>query len=313
MRRHTELIDVAVPTFNDVETLLDTLASLDAQAVLPRCVAVVDDCSTDTTCDIAHRFADRLPIRITRNARNLGLVGNWNECIRVTEAPYVLILHSDDWLHPEAILRAAELVAQQDVGCASLGAQVFRSPQDAGDFNRTTQADGAWAVHMKGGAAVRASLSFMCSSVFCSRRLLSSIGAFDCRYPYSPDEELWVRIAAQSNVAEWKGTALVGVRGSGEHYMHETWQRPDFEQRWHELHDHLVTLVSDACTPEDALETIAKINQKRFETLKWVRSEMQRRGFTSGNSEFHQPLQARFRERVLRLVEWVSAFCRGAG
>ena len=46
-----------------------------------------------------------------RNERNLGLAGNWNECVRLATTPWVTILHGDDRLLPEyaaRVLAAAE-------------------------------------------------------------------------------------------------------------------------------------------------------------------------------------------------------------
>ena len=34
------------------------------------------------------------------NTTNLGMVGNWNRCLRVARAPIVTLLHADDELAP---------------------------------------------------------------------------------------------------------------------------------------------------------------------------------------------------------------------
>lgn len=100
------LISICVPTYNGARYLRECLESAVGQTYLPIEVVVVDDASSDETPAIADDFArtdDR--VRLIRNPRRLGLVGNWNRSVELARGAWVKFLFQDDVLEPACIER----------------------------------------------------------------------------------------------------------------------------------------------------------------------------------------------------------------
>lgn len=78
-----ERLHVFVPVFNGEECIQNTLSSCLGLGYTK--IIVVDNCSSDSTCDLVRTFIDNnsnnLDIELIINKNNIGRVGNWNKCI----------------------------------------------------------------------------------------------------------------------------------------------------------------------------------------------------------------------------------------
>ena len=98
------LISICIPTFNGGRYLGSCLQSALAQSVDDLEVVINDDASEDDTLRIANEFAQRdSRIHVHSNARNLGLIGNWNRTIERAKAPWIKLLFQDDTLHQDCL------------------------------------------------------------------------------------------------------------------------------------------------------------------------------------------------------------------
>jgi len=86
-------IAVIIPHYNGVEILRDCLRSLYDSTQLPLEVILVDNASTDDSAKMVR--AEFPTVRILPQFHNLGFAGGCNAGIRVTQAPFVLILNND--------------------------------------------------------------------------------------------------------------------------------------------------------------------------------------------------------------------------
>jgi glycosyltransferase involved in cell wall biosynthesis len=105
-------VSISIPTYNGALYLEECLDSAISQTFADIEIVIVDDCSTDETLGIAERYAkqDRR-IRVFRNKKRLGLVGNWNKSIQYSTGEWVKFLFQDDSLDEnciEKMLKAAE-------------------------------------------------------------------------------------------------------------------------------------------------------------------------------------------------------------
>ncbi|HEX7609000.1 MAG TPA: glycosyltransferase family 2 protein [Candidatus Cryosericum sp.] len=94
-------VDVLVPTYNRSVMLHRCLESIQAQTYSDIRVIIGDNCSDDDTGTVAQDFCSRdRRFSYVRNSTNLGMFGNVNALVSRATAPYVHIMHDDDWLEP---------------------------------------------------------------------------------------------------------------------------------------------------------------------------------------------------------------------
>lgn len=91
-------VSICIPTYNRSDLLEKTLVSVTKQSIPPYETIVVDNCSEDDTAKVAKSFKG---VVYHKNESNLGLAGNWNQCIRLAGGDFLTILHSDDLIAPD--------------------------------------------------------------------------------------------------------------------------------------------------------------------------------------------------------------------
>lgn len=105
-------VTICIPTYNGALYLEQCLDSAVRQRFADIEIVVVDDCSTDDTCAIVRRVAERdRRVRLICNSARLGLVRNWNRCLQYATGKWVKFLFQDDFLTEkcvEMMLNAAE-------------------------------------------------------------------------------------------------------------------------------------------------------------------------------------------------------------
>jgi len=94
------LLTIAIPTFNRFDLLKEALASVFRQQLpFPVEVLVVDNCP-DTigfAKELVMEFKTQ-HFRYVVNDENLGMFGNWNQCLLLSRGRYMMILNDDDLL-----------------------------------------------------------------------------------------------------------------------------------------------------------------------------------------------------------------------
>jgi glycosyltransferase involved in cell wall biosynthesis len=117
------LVSVVTPVYNGAKYLAECIESVLAQTYTNWEYAIVDNCSTDGSLEIARQYARHdARIRIHNNDEFLSQKQNWNHALRQisAESKYCKVLHADDWLFPECIARMAEVAeANPSIGIVS--------------------------------------------------------------------------------------------------------------------------------------------------------------------------------------------------
>ncbi|MDQ8024016.1 MAG: glycosyltransferase family 2 protein [Moraxellaceae bacterium] len=210
-----ELVSICIPTYNGARFLDACLRSALAQTHAHLEVLVVDDCSSDDTLEIAQRHATDPRLRILRNARNQGLVGNWNECVRQARGTWIKFLFQDDILHPECVSEMlAEGLRQQRrlVACDRdflFAASTPQALQDTYLRNRRTINDflgparGASAADYAAMMAGRINVNYVGEPIctLIAADAFKHYGDFDAEFIQLCDVEYWARIASHEGVA----------------------------------------------------------------------------------------------------------------
>ncbi len=96
------LVSICLPTYNAEAYLEVSLESVLAQTYENFEVIVVDDASTDTTCEILRKYADQDPrVKVTHNKKRKGLFENYNAALELAQGQFIKPFAQDDLLHPQ--------------------------------------------------------------------------------------------------------------------------------------------------------------------------------------------------------------------
>lgn len=106
------LVSVLVPTYNCGPFLAAALRSILAQDYPNLEILISDDASTDNSVATIRAIVRHDPrVRFVAQAHNLGMVANWNWCLREARGAYVKFLFGDDaFTSPHSIARLVHLL-----------------------------------------------------------------------------------------------------------------------------------------------------------------------------------------------------------
>jgi glycosyltransferase involved in cell wall biosynthesis len=106
------LVSVLTPVYNGEKHIAECIESVLAQTYQNWEYCIVNNCSTDRTLDIAQTYARKdKRIRIHNNTEFVGCDANGNIAFQQisTKSTYCKVVHADDWLYPECIMKMVEL------------------------------------------------------------------------------------------------------------------------------------------------------------------------------------------------------------
>ncbi len=197
------LVSVCIPAYNNAEYIEETIRAVLAQTYENLELVVVDDCSGDETPELVERIAaEDSRVRLVRNKKNLGMVGNWNKCLLEASGEYMKLLCADDILKPESIeYELKPLLKYPEVTLVSSDTELIDiTGKRTGSFKRFP----VWG-KMKGRKLAKISLMLNnffgapCNNLF-RKDVALAIGGFDKEFPYILDFDMWTRLACEGEV-----------------------------------------------------------------------------------------------------------------
>jgi glycosyltransferase involved in cell wall biosynthesis len=198
-------VDVVIPCYNYGRYLERSVRSVIDQPAVDVRVLIIDDCSTDETPDVGRRLAaaDR---RITyhRHPINRGHIATYNEgLLEWAASDYCLLLSADDLLTPAALIRAALVLdSYPGVGLCHGQQLIFNDALPAlaaGAAEPTVRRSSGrdfWEQSCRIGQNIVATPTAVVRT-----SVQHAAGGYSKELPHSADLELWLRIAARSDVA----------------------------------------------------------------------------------------------------------------
>jgi glycosyltransferase involved in cell wall biosynthesis len=109
------LVSILIPTFNQAKYIGQAVEGALQQDWPELEVVVSDDGSSDDTQHVLEKYHDNERVRISRNAKNLGRVGNYRKCLyELARGAWALILDGDDYLIDTSYISRAMTLAQAD-------------------------------------------------------------------------------------------------------------------------------------------------------------------------------------------------------
>lgn len=213
------LISVVIPAYNRSHLLPRALESVVRQTFAPFEVLVVDDHSSENLQDVLKNYNLRLIPSVGKGvsaARNTG--------VRAAKGDWIAFLDSDDEWTPEKLKKQMDYLSQ--------------NPHfDFIHTNETWMRNGKiipqLAKHQKSGGRIFAKCAEQCviaaSSVVAKKDFLIQMGLFDESFIVCEDFDLWLRIAAQSEVGFLEETLTIKHGGHAEqlslqHHSMDLWR-----------------------------------------------------------------------------------------
>lgn len=202
-------VDVVIPCYNYGEYLRVCVNSALSQEDVDVRVLIIDDCSSDNTAEIGQELAaadSRVELR--RHTVNMGHIATYNEgVIDWSSGRYVVLLSADDLLAPGALGRAIQIMDEdQSVGLVYGHALYFK------DENELPRSNGrSWTYHRWSGrewleGRCRAGHNVISSpEVVVRATVQQKVGGYRPELPHAGDLQMWLRIAAVSNIAYVRG------------------------------------------------------------------------------------------------------------
>lgn len=173
-------ICVIIPVYNGERYIGEALASVFAQTQMPSDIVVVDDGSTDGTADVVAGYGDR--VRYVRQA-NAGPTAARNHGVRLTSAPLIAFLDSDDWWAVEKLaLQAAALAEDPELSFAVTHVQnvwMEDLAEEASRYEGRTR-----------GAPVP---GYVTQALLLRRSMFETLGGFDESLPHTEIMDFFMR------------------------------------------------------------------------------------------------------------------------
>ena len=108
----TPTVTLCIPTYRRLNYLKEAVAAAQAQTLRDIEVLISDDGDSEELKQWAENAVREDPrVRYRRNEKNLGLGGNWNECVTAARGQWVVIQGDDDRLLPSFCERLLQIAA----------------------------------------------------------------------------------------------------------------------------------------------------------------------------------------------------------
>ncbi|MFR9534689.1 MAG: glycosyltransferase family 2 protein [Rikenellaceae bacterium] len=109
-------VSIIMPSYNSAEFIGASIDSILAQSYALWELVVVDDCSSDDSCEIVERYAERdSRIRLIRLTENSGAAVSRNLALDHVQGRYIAFCDSDDRWMPEKLERQLDLMSREDL------------------------------------------------------------------------------------------------------------------------------------------------------------------------------------------------------
>jgi glycosyltransferase involved in cell wall biosynthesis len=220
-------ISVCLLTYNHVNVIESTLASILDQTINGYEVIVSDDCSTDGTWERIQAMASTDPrIRAIQTPKNLGMPGNANFAVSQTNRPYIALLHHDDIYRKDLLEKWAGVMTRySDVGFVfnpygKYGSDFIYREKMPGEY-----IPGRWLLDnylfARWGCVVR-------GTAMIRREAWYAVGGMRESYGLLADIDLWMRLAMRGPVG-YVDEPLITVRHARPEYYPDIYRG----KNWH--------------------------------------------------------------------------------
>ncbi len=197
-------VSICIPTYNFACYLPEAIESALSQSYEDFEFIVIDDCSLDGSAEVIKKYAEKdKRIILVVNERNIGMVPNWNLCLKRAKGEYVKFLFGDDVLSSnDALKRMVSILdLNNEVALVATARYVIDERSNMKDVlveykskigYSGTQIIQDCLIEQKNKIGEPSAVIF---------RTKHAIRGFDTRYRQAADLEMWFYLLEQGNFA----------------------------------------------------------------------------------------------------------------
>lgn len=195
------LASVCIPAYNNAAYIKETIDSVLSQTYSNLELVICDDKSTDDTVKVIEKIKDDR-IKLYKNEKNLGMAGNWNNCLFKCSGEFIKLICADDMLAKDCLAKEVKaltdhpsaVLAESDTKLFDLNGKpkgFYKRYQSSGLTNGRKIARAGFFVKNYFGAPL--------ANTF-RRSAIERTGGFDPYYTYILDYDFWVSLACAGDV-----------------------------------------------------------------------------------------------------------------
>ena len=235
-------VSVGIPTCNRAKTLKKAIRSVLDQSFRDFELSVLDNSSTDDTPEVVKSFDDAR-IRYVRNEENLGMMLNFNQCLKSFRGRYCAFLGSDDYWLPGFLESMVEVLDKNpSVGIAFTNHYFLRN--DKLEPRKRLVRPGT---HKECAAMVLTVNPICLAAALIKKDVFNEIGEFR-PHVFNGDFDLYLRVA-RAGYGMYYVDQLLSV-----YRLHEENESKD----WLKTGESMVTILSDIRFPSSKNERLRR-------------------------------------------------------
>jgi glycosyltransferase involved in cell wall biosynthesis len=203
------IVSVVVPCYNYGRFLPDCVSSILTQEGVRTRILIIDDCSTDDSADVGYRLSQQFDdVEFRRHETNRGHIATYNEgLLEWADGEYVTLLSADDELTPGSLARSVGIMqANPTVGMVYGGIDEFGE-----GFPPRTSSRGAHGsiiydrrVWLRKRCLQAVNVVPTPGTVLRTSAQITA-GGYDPLLPHAGDFEMWLRVAARTDIGYVRG------------------------------------------------------------------------------------------------------------
>ncbi|HEX2767864.1 MAG TPA: glycosyltransferase family 2 protein, partial [Geobacteraceae bacterium] len=198
------LVTVCIPAYNCARFIADAIDSVLNQRFAGFELLIIDDCSTDSTAEIARSYAARDSRIIFKvNDKNLGMVANWNLCLETAQGKYIKYLFGDDLFSSNEALQRMASVLDNDsmISVVASGRNIIDAKSNfvkkVSSFADGTLVDGTYVI----SRCLSAQRNLVGEPSIVMFRKSQAMRGFNAEYGQLVDLEMWFHLLEQGKYA----------------------------------------------------------------------------------------------------------------
>jgi glycosyltransferase involved in cell wall biosynthesis len=286
------LFSVVIPTFNSREFIVECVRSALEQTYESVEVIIDDNTSHDGTIELLQQtFGNHPRLKIFANEEDLNIPHGWNRGMKRASGKYLLLLHSDNLLHPRYAEMAVAALEKYSAPVAYSECHYFEGQTPEHLFDDSLTFEKLRHAFFCGGARAvdyvfRYQRMIPTSGLTISRSCFETRDPFDPNFTWDPDIELMTWLASHFAIVHLEAP-LAGIRSHGGQVA--SWKKPAFSGQYKQLlllantegrsekHHFLVNWAwsnQDIC---QKLSSVGNVSARSyfFYLWRWLRAEIQ--------------------------------------